>query len=451
MPDRATLAAFRFGFGLPPGEGDPAALATGLAGPDSAAARWPGVTTPEVMEVLADIRAARAMPSDTEEATKARRKAQRRAVRTGNALAQRGMQAALARAVGGDPFRERLARFWTDHFTVVSKSRADRAWPAALVDEAIRPHLGGRFAAMLEAVVTHPAMLIYLDQVNSTGPNSPRGKKRGRGLNENLARELLELHTLGVGGGYGQEDVREMAELLTGLAFDPGAGFAFDEARVEPGADVVLGVSYGGAGIAPIRAALQDLAVHPATARHLAGKLAAHFVADSPDPALVAALEAEWLRTGGDLSAVAAALLAHPSAWGATLEKARQPFDFVAAACRALGLSGDEIARMAEKPFLGMIAGPMADMGQPFGIPGGPDGWPEEAGAWITPAGLAARISWAMEVPGRLVPAMPEAADLAARALGDLVSDRLAFAIGAAESRREAVGLVFAAPEFNRR
>ncbi len=270
MPDRATLAAFRFGFGLPEAADAPEALLAGLAGADEAAARWPGVTTPEVLDVLAEIRAAREMRTDDDEG-KAARKAQRRAVRKGNALAQRGMQAAFARAVGGAPLRERLARFWTDHFTVISKSRTDRAWPAALVDEAIRPHLAGRFADMLAAVVTHPAMLIYLDQVNSTGPNSPRGERRGRGLNENLARELLELHTLGVGGGYGQEDVREMAELLTGLAFAPERGFVFDEARVEPGDDVVLGVSYGGAGIAPIRAALEDLAVHPATARHLAG------------------------------------------------------------------------------------------------------------------------------------------------------------------------------------
>ena len=450
MPDRATFAAFRFGFGLPEAADTPEALLAGLAGADEAAARWPGVTTPEVLDVLAEIRAAREMRTDDDEG-KAARKAQRRAVRKGNALAQRGMQAAFARAVGGAPLRERLARFWTDHFTVISKSRTDRAWPAALVDEAIRPHLGGRFADMLAAVVTHPAMLIYLDQVNSTGPNSPRGERRGRGLNENLARELLELHTLGVGGGYGQEDVREMAELLTGLAFAPERGFVFDEARVEPGDDVVLGVSYGGAGIAPIRAVLEDLAVHPATARHLAGKLAVHFVSDAPDPALVAAIESEWLRTGGDLTAVAAALLAHPAAWEGPLVKARQPFDFVAASLRALGLTGDEIHRMGEEPFRRMIGDPLAGMGQPFGAPGGPDGWPEEEEAWITPAGLAARITWAMEVPGRLVSAMPEPAALMARALGGLAGERLAFAVGAAESRREAVGLVFAAPEFNRR
>ncbi len=332
MPDRATFAAFRFGFGLPEAADTPEALLAGLAGADEAAARWPGATTPEVLDVLAEIRAAREMRTDDDEG-KAARKAQRRAVRKGNALAQRGMQAAFARAVGGAPLRERLARFWTDHFTVISKSRTDRAWPAALVDEAIRPHLAGRFADMLAAVVTHPAMLIYLDQVNSTGPNSPRGERRGRGLNENLARELLELHTLGVGGGYGQEDVREMAELLTGLAFAPERGFVFDEARVEPGDDVVLGVSYGGAGIAPIRAALEDLAVHPATARHLAGKLAVHFVSDAPDPALVAAIEAEWLRTGGDLTAVAAALLAHPAAWEGRWSRRASPSTLSRPAC----------------------------------------------------------------------------------------------------------------------
>ncbi|MBK6467669.1 MAG: DUF1800 domain-containing protein [Rhodobacter sp.] len=451
MTDRAEIAAFRFGFGLPlDGPAGPDDLLAQLTGPDQAARRWPAYGVAEVIPVMQVLREARRMAAEAP-GDKAAKKAQRRAVKAGGALAVTGAKAALARAVGGPAFRERMVRFWADHFTVVPRSRTERAWPAALVEDAIRPHVAGRFGDMLQAVMTHPAMLIYLDQAQSLGPNSRRGAKRGKGLNENLARELLELHTLGVGAGYRQEDVRQLAELLTGLTVVPDRGFAFDPGRVEPGPETVLGVEYGGDGLEAVLAALQDLALRPETARHVAGKLAVHFVSDGPDPALVAAIEAAWTASGGDLAAVAAALVGHDAAWGPEAAKARQPFDFVAAALRALGLSGDDIMAMAEGPFLRADPDPMAEMGQPWQGAGGPDGWPEAAGDWITPQGMAARITWAMEVPGRLVTPLPEAAEVAARALGGRLSGRLEWAVGAAESRREALGLVLAAPEFNRR
>ncbi len=451
MTDRAEIAAFRFGFGLPlDGPAGPDDLLAQLTGPDQAAQRWPAYGVAEVIPVMQALREARRMAAEAP-GDKAAKKAQRRAVKAGGALAVTGAKAALARAVGGPAFRERMVRFWADHFTVVPRSRTERAWPAALVEDAIRPHVAGRFGDMLQAVMTHPAMLIYLDQAQSLGPNSRRGAKRGKGLNENLARELLELHTLGVGAGYRQEDVRQLAELLTGLTVVPDRGFAFDPGRVEPGPETVLGVDYGGDGLEAVLAALQALALRPETARHVAGKLAVHFVSDGPDPALVAALEAAWTASGGNLAAVAAALVGHDAAWGPEAAKARQPFDFVAAALRALGLSGDDIMAMAEGPFLRLILDPMAEMGQPWQGAGGPDGWPEAAGDWITPQGMAARITWAMEVPGRLVTPLPEAAEVAARALGGRLSGRLEWAVGAAESRREALGLVLAAPEFNRR
>ena len=444
----AEIAAFRFGYGLPDAAAGPEALLAQLTGPDSAALRWPSYGVAEVIPVMAALREARAMAAGAP-GDKATRKAQRRAIKAGNALAIRGAQAAVARAVGGDGFRERMVRFWADHFTVVPRGRTERAWPSALVEDAIRPHVGGSFAAMLQAVVTHPAMLIYLDQAQALGPNSKRGAKRGKGLNENLARELLELHTLGA--GYSQGDVQQLAELLTGLTVVPDRGFAFDAARAEPGAEVVLGEEYGGEGIAPVLAALRDLALRPETARHIAGKLAVHFVADSPEAGLVEAMAAAWTASGGDLAAVAGALLGHPAAWAPGAAKARQPFDFVAAALRALGVTGDQVVAMAEGPFLRLVLDPMAEMGQPWNGAAGPDGWPEAAGDWITPQGMAARITWAMEVPGRLVTPLPEAAEVAARGLGGRLSGRLDWAIKAAESRREAVGLVLAAPEFNRR
>lgn len=452
MSELADIAAFRFGFGLPLPDGaeTPDQLVAQLAGPDEAALRWPSYGVAEVIPVMLALREARRMRTEAP-GDKATKKAQRRAIKAGKALALTGAQAAVGRAVSGQGFRERMVRFWADHFTTVPRGRTEFAWPAALVEDAIRPHVGGSFGDMLVAVVTHPAMLLYLDQAQALGPNSKRGAKRGKGLNENLGRELLELHTLGVGSGYTQGDVRQLAELLTGLTVVPDKGFAFDPGRAEPGAEVVLGVEYGGDGVKPVLAALRDLAVRPETARHIAGKLVVHFVADAPDAGLVEAMAAAWTVSNGDLAAVAAAMLAHPAAWQAEAAKARQPFDFVVASLRALGMSGDDVTGMAEGPFLRMILDPMRDMGQPWQGAAGPDGWSEAFDDWITPQGMAARISWAMEVPGLLVTPLPEAADVAARALGGRVSERLAWAIKAAESRREALGLVFAAPEFNRR
>jgi uncharacterized protein (DUF1800 family) len=447
MPDLAEIAAVRFGYGLPSEAGDAKALMDQLTGEDRGAVLWPSYGVAEVIPVMLALREARRMPKGE----KATNKAQRRAVKAGKALALQGAQAAMARAVSGEGFRERLVRFWADHFTTVPKGRTQFAWPSAMETDAIRPHVAGRFGDMLAAVVTHPAMLLYLDQAAALGPGSKRGAKKGKGLNENLAREVLELHTLGVGAGYGQEDVRQLAELFTGLTVTPAKGFAFDAARAEPGAELVLGVEYGGEGVEPVLAALRALAVRPETARHIAGKLAVHFVSDTPDPGLVQAMAGIWQETGGDLAAVTRAMLAHPAAWGAEFEKARQPFDFMVANLRALGVTGDRIMAMNDKDFLGLILDPMTAMGQPWQQAPGPDGWPEGFSDWITPQGMAARIDWAMATPGLLVAPLPEAADVARAALGSRLTGALSWAVGAAESRREALGLVFASPEFNRR
>jgi uncharacterized protein (DUF1800 family) len=452
MPDLAEIAAFRFGYGLsngglPVGARDANALMAQITGEDRGAALWPSYGVAEVIPVMLALREARGM----DKAAKGAKKAQRRAVKAGKALAVLGSKAAMARAVSGDGFRERLVRFWADHFTTVPKGRTQFAWPSAMETDAIRPHVAGRFVDMLAAVITHPAMLLYLDQAAAQGPGSKRGAKKGKGLNENLAREVLELHTLGVGADYGQEDVRQLAELFTGLTVTPAKGFAFDEGRAEPGAEVVLGVEYGGEGVEPVLAALQDLAVRPETARHVAGKLAVHFVSDTPDPGLVQAMAAVWQATGGDLAAVTQAMLDHPAAWAERFEKARQPHDFMAASLRALGLTGDQIMAMKDGVYLRMIQDPMKVMGQHWNHAPGPDGWPEGFADWITPQGMAARIDWAMATPGLLVTPLLEAADVARAALGSRLTGALDWAIGAAESRREALGLVFASPEFNRR
>lgn len=453
MTTNQTLAAFRFGFGLPLPDGataDPVAMLAALGGPDAMAATYPGPRYADLaqqMDIAADM--LRASRRSEGEARETARTSYRTAVAELQGVALIAAKTTIARALDApDGLRERLAQFWADHFTTIARSRDTAPMPSAMVEEAIRPHLNGRFADMLKSVVQHPAMLLYLDQTRSFGPNSRFGQRRNKGLNENLARELLELHS--VGGGYTQADVTQMAELLTGLTLGKN-GPTFDKRRAEPGAETVLGKAYGGDTLTPLLQALDDLSQHPLTAAHMARKLAVHFVSDTPDPDLVSSLDVAWRTSGGDLMAVSTALLTHPAAWAPGQGKARQPYDFIVAALRALGLTGADVMRMGEGPFRRMILQPMEAMGQPWQSAPGPDGWPEAAAHWITPEGMASRITWAMEVPGRLVNPLPNPVALMNRSLGSMASARLAWAVPKSENIREAVGLVFASPEFNRR
>lgn len=348
-------------------------------------------------------------------------------------------------------FRERLVAFWTDHFTVAATSRPAALLLADMIRTAIRPHVTGRFGDMLMAVTTHPAMLFYLNQVQSVGPGSGPGLRRGRGLNENLAREILELHSLGVGGAYRQDDVRAFAELLTGLSVD-GGGFRFRPAIAEPGAEVLLGRSYGGgrARLGDIRAALQDIALHRDTARHLARKLVVHFIGMEPRQEHVDAIARAYLQGDGELTAAYAALLGDARAWEPLFGKARQPFDFVVAALRAAGQTAADIEALPPRMFRQGIVQPLALMGQPLMRPPGPDGWDEAAEAWITPPGLAARIRWAAGVAERLL-SDRDPREFLDTTLADAAGPALRRAVGRAASRTDGLALVLASPEFNRR
>ncbi len=352
-----------------------------------------------------------------------------------------------------NPLLDRLTAFWADHFTTAPKARLHRPAFAPFVDEVIRPHVAGRFADLLRAVTTHPVMIQYLDQHISVGPNSRTGQNHDRGLNENLAREVLELHTLGVGSGYTQTDVTQFAELLTGLSVK-NAEFHFRPHIAEPGPETLLGKSYGGgaeATVDDVLAALDDLAVRPETAAHIAWKLAVHFVSDTPPEALVRDLQTAFLRTDGDLTVVTATLLDHPLALDQFGAKARQPQEFILSGIRALAPNVDRIANLRRGEIARFYRGPLRAMDQlPGGAPG-PDGWPEDADAWITPNGLATRISWAMAIPRSLTPDLPDPRDFVLTTLGDLAEPRTLFAARAAEQRWEGVGLILAAPEFNRR
>ena len=448
--DEVTLA-FRFGYGLPLPKGAPTdagGMLAALGAADAMAKRYSGLGFAAALPLLQDVQATRKLLK----ADAANKPLYRKAILASDRGALGNMRATVARALDApDGFRERLVRFWGDHFSTSAKSRQDLLLPGTLIEDAIRPHVTGRFADMLKAVTLHPGMLVYLDQVLSVGPTSRAGVKGNKGLNENLARELMELHTLGVNASYGQDDVRQMAELLTGLAVDFDKGFVFEPRRAEPGAETVLGIAYEGDGTAPILQALDDLAMRPEAADHIARQLAVHFVSDQPDADLVAHIRAAYLETGGDLMALYGALLNHPAAWGQSPAKVRQPFDFVVASLRALGMTGDAVFQLNDKQFQRFVTQPMEAMGQPLRGPPGPDGWPEDAAAWINSGGLAARINWAMDMPVQLTAELPVPLDLAKRALGARAGKQLLWAVERAETIREGVGLVLASADFNRR
>ncbi len=457
MASPSTIAALRFGAGLSPRLAAPEgaeALMADLTGPDRMAKAWPMITTAE-----ASVMYARYSPAKKADKGTAATMAVDDLKGELNAAVEGAFRATAARWLDAETgFRERLTSFWSDHFSVRARNARHRAFAPAFVSDAIRPHVAGRFGDMLKAAVTHPMMLVYLDQVMSFGPHSAFAKRLARkdrvvGLNENLGREVLELHTLGVGGAYVQDDVRQLAELLTGLGLTATGGTEFRDAIAEPGTETVLGRTYGGdpAKLADVHAALDDLAVHPDTARHIARKLAVHFVADEPDAGLLDAMTRAFQASGGDLTAVCRAMLDHDAAWAGFGSKVRQPFDYVLTGMRALGLRGQDVMAMRGKGVRFAMAQPMRLMGQPWLAPEGPDGWPEAAADWVTPQGMAARIDWAMQAPASVRPDLPDPRGFVAQALGDAADEALIWAADKAETKEEGVGLILASPAFNRR
>jgi uncharacterized protein (DUF1800 family) len=337
---------------------------------------------------------------------------------------------------------ERLVWFWSNHFCV----NADATVMAGGYErEAIRPHVLGRFADMLLAVEGHPAMLLYLDNAQSIGPGSVAGINRDKGLNENLAREILELHTLGVRTVYAQADVTNFAKVLTGWTIlptvsnpDHGGEFVFLRRAHEPGAQTVIDNAYADGGVEQGRAVLADLARHPATAQHLATKLARHFVADDPPPALVDRLARRFLDTDGDLKEVVSALIAAPESWAPEQAKIKRPGEWIVVALRATGEPGD-VVRIIQAQAL---------LGEPLWRPPAPKGFSDNNAAWID--GLGRRLEIANSFAHREgLGHEPEA--VMETALGPLASAETRQAIARAESRPQALTLLLMAPEFQRR
>ena len=385
--------------------------------------------------------------------------------------AQRERRQAFAQAYGGQvgarlelslatatPFAERLVHFWANHFAISTDKLATATMGGPLEFEAIRPHIGGRFADMLLAVSRHPGMQFYLDQAQSIGPNSLLGEAARRrnaprqpGLNENLAREILELHTLGA-GNHTQADVAGLARALTGWSIGgfvrrplgvaaPDGQFVFQPAWHEPGDVTVAGRPYRQNGEAQALAILQDLALNPLTARRLALKLARHFVADAPPPALVDRMAAAYLAGGGQLPALYRALIEAPEAWATPLVKFKTPWDWLVSSLRALGREN--------VPPLQAI-GALRELGQPVWRPGSPAGWEDDAARWAAPDALLRRVEIASRIAAPLAASI-DARSIAPRILPGTLSPATASAIARAESPAEGLALLLVAPEFLRR
>jgi len=349
------------------------------------------------------------------------------------------------------PFAERLARFWSNHFTVSVASAQARPFVGAFEREAIRPNINGKFADLLIAATQHPAMLFYLGNAQSIGPHSKAGLITGRGLNENLGREIMELHTLGVNGGYTQADVIAMAKILTGWSFDRkgGTGFRFYAARHEPGPIVFRGKTYPDTGEQQGISALQDLAHDPATAKHIAQQFAVHFISDNPPEQSVARLAKSFRDTGGDLRALSQTLIDDPAAWQPATVKMRSPVDYITATMRALSWpwSNDPHQRVQQMASA-MAASRM--MGEfPLFAPS-PKGWPDTSEAWSGPNAMLNRIEWAKEV-GNHIPSNLNPKTTADQALGPLLQPATRAAMSKAASPGEAVALLISSPEFQRR
>jgi len=353
------------------------------------------------------------------------------------------VDAALAADIG---FAERLVWFWSNHFCVSADKGRVREICGAYEREAIRAHLLGRFGDMLLAVESHPAMLLYLDNARSIGPDSIAGLRQRRGLNENLAREILELHTLGVRTVYTQADVTRFANVITGWTVTPprqdpihAGEFAFNPNMHQPGAQTVVGRSYPDSGLEQGRAVLATLARHPATAKHIATKLARHFVADEPPPALVTLLAKRFQDTDGNLKEVAKALVTAPESWDAPRSKLKRPGEWIISALRASGFTPPDVQPVMQAHNL---------LGEPLWRPSAPKGFSDESATWLD--GLAQRVDLANQL-ARRIGGQADPREVFEQTLAPIASAETRQAITRAESKPQAFALLFMAPEFQRR
>jgi uncharacterized protein (DUF1800 family) len=465
---QAEIAVLRFGLGARPGElaeasGDPRAwLAAQIKGAVGLAGNTPLAPSDSIfMEVMA----ARSERQEKKRETAAPTTTAAAANPVRDAYQPHYRAQVLARAQSAvlttRPFAERLVHFWSNHFAVSADKGAVFGMAGSLENEAIRPHVAGRFIDLLTAVEQHPAMIAFLDNQYSVGKDSQLAQlaarrtarpspKREFGINENLAREILELHTLGVNGGYTQRDVTSFAQIITGWSIGGGNGrlaggvpgrFYFRDNLHEPGAKTFLGKTYYEDGQRQGEAVLADLARHPATAHFVATKLVRHFVADDPPVAAIERVARAFLKTGGDLPRVYAALIESPEAWDSDMRKFKTPQDFVFSTLRALNVSPqrpEEVVRSFEL------------LGQRQYTPGSPAGWPDTAKAWDGSDALMHRVLWASRIADRYEQGL-DPVDVATMSLGAYARPETVTALRRASSGTQALALLLMSPEFQRR
>ncbi len=454
-PQEAALGLHRFGFG--PRAGSIEAIADDPRGALIAELDRPGagqITNPDlptsgaanraVFEYNAERNAEKKRPRpDSAQAAMEAAPAKPEAVPLPRQLFRKEARARIDAALDAEiGFVERLVWFWSNHFCV---NQDKTVMAGAYEREAIRPHVLGRFVDMLLAAEGHPAMLLYLDNAQSMGPDSVAGINRDKGLNENFAREVLELHTLGVRTVYTQDDVTNFAKVLTGWTIlptatnpDHGGEFVFIKRMHEPGPETVIGTEYDGAGTEQGRAVLADLARNPATAKHVTTKLARHFIADDPPPELVQKMMQRFLDTDGNLKEVTMAMIASPEAWAPEQAKIKRPGEWIVGALRATAERGD----------IGRILGAQALLGEPLWRPPAPKGFSDENAAWLD--GLAQRLDMANAFAHREGLAIEPKA-IMETALGPLASPETRQTIARAESRPQALTFLLMASEFQRR
>jgi uncharacterized protein (DUF1800 family) len=463
MQTATIIAANRFGLGARPGDleridGDPRGwLLDQLGGPSRTPAEIRRL--PSTASAIVDVQEVRDMRRQQDEADEPAPDIVRE---YGNVIRRHYLEQAEVRyrvaAATDFPFHERLVHFWSNHFAVSADKQPLTALAGLYENEAIRPNLDGSFFDLLLAAETHPAMILYLDNQRSIGPNSTLGRRANRrrdrqpvGLNENLAREILELHTLGVDGGYDQADVTAFAHVITGWSIGgnsrgrfsegtPGT-FEFRETIHEPGEQQILGTRYRQQGMDQGIAVLRDLATHPSTARFIATKLARHFIADEPPEEAVEEIAQAFIDSGGTLPAVHRAVVESSAAWTTTYAKFKTPQDYVISAFRAFAYVPDNGR---------MVVGALDLMGQTPYRPGSPAGWPDTADAWGGADALLKRIEWANQV-GRLAGPRANPTDLAGTLLGPALGDHTRSAIARAESAEQGLTLFLVSPEFQRR
>jgi uncharacterized protein (DUF1800 family) len=492
MPDlsAASVAAHRFGFGPRPGElrviaGDPRGWVKSQLRPAAALPPQIAALPPAEDDLLAfgrwlvRRRLARGDTAQIEQRMARQGASQQQLseltteqdfIQTFRERVSAAVGARIEAAATTDaPVRERLVHFWGNHFTVSTAKPATIALPPSFEKDAIRPHVCGRFADMLLASSKHPGMIIYLDNWLSIGPHSRAalhperarplpGGRRLTGINENLGREIMELHTLGVGGGYTQLDVQALAAIITGwtyqraqlpqlLSNQPGARngeqlFEFDEGAHEPGAKTLLGRTYPEDGVGQGEAALRDLTRRPACAHFIATKLCRHYIADQPPPAAVDRVATAFVRSDGDLRAIMEAVVDSPEAWSAPLAKFKQPEEYAITVLRAANVS-------ALPPNAG--AGALMAMGQrPYAAPG-PDGWADIADAWLTADLVWKRLEFAQRFAERVARADVDPVAMGDASLGPLMSEETRAAVQRADSPQQGLAILFSAPEMQRR